>query len=59
MLPQFRIMVSAEKSVENLGEDGCRSLGKLLHGPVLYTVWSRSLDEFETLDGFINLAKFV
>jgi hypothetical protein len=42
-------MVGEENSVEDLGEEGYRSLGKMLQGPVRYTVRVRSLADFETL----------
>jgi hypothetical protein len=42
-------VVSEENSVEDLGEEGYRSLGKMHHGPVQYTIRARSLADFETL----------
>jgi hypothetical protein len=47
-----------ENSVENLGEEGNRSLGKMIQGPVLDTVWTRVLAELETHDSFMNLVRF-
>jgi hypothetical protein len=41
--------------IENLGQEGYRSLGKMLQGPVQYTVWARSLSDLETSDDFLNL----
>jgi len=48
-------MVGEENRIENLDQEGFRSLGKMLQGPVRYTVWAQSLADLETLDGFINL----
>jgi hypothetical protein len=47
----------AEKRVENLGEEGYRSLGKMLQGPVQDTVWDRSLADLENTDGFVRLVR--
>jgi hypothetical protein len=47
----------AEKRVENLGEEGCRSLGKIQQDPVRDTVPARSLPEIQILDGFLNLVR--
>ena len=44
-----------ENRIENLGEEGNRSLGKMLQGPVRDTVWARSFADLETPDGFMNL----
>jgi hypothetical protein len=48
-------MVGEKGGVENLDQEGYRSLGKMLQGSVRYTVWARSLAELETPDGFVNL----
>jgi hypothetical protein len=37
-----------ENRIENLGQEGFYSLGKMLQGPVRYTVWARSLADLET-----------
>jgi len=39
------------------GEEGNRSLGKVLQCPVRYTVQARSLPELEIPDGFVNLVR--
>jgi hypothetical protein len=57
VLPHTREVVSEENRVKDLGEEGYRSLGKMLQDPVRYTVRARSLDEFETLDGVLNLIR--
>jgi hypothetical protein len=46
-----------ENRIENLGQEGYRSLGKMLQGPVRYTVWARSLADLETRDGFLNFVR--
>jgi hypothetical protein len=49
--------MGADNRVENLGEEGYRSLGKMLQGPVRDTIWARSLADLESLDGFMNLVR--
>jgi hypothetical protein len=49
--------VVGENSVKDLGEEGYRSLGKMLQGPVRYNVMARSLADFETPDDALNLVK--
>jgi hypothetical protein len=49
--------MGAENRVENLGEEGYRSLGKMLQGPVRDTIWARSLADLETPDGSMNLVR--
>ena len=44
-----------EDSVENQYQEGYRSLREMLQGPVRDTVRARSLAEFESADGFLNL----
>ena len=46
-----------EDHVENLDQEGYRSLAKMLQGPIQDTVWARSLDDFETPNGFLNLVR--
>jgi hypothetical protein len=48
----------AENRVENLGEEGYRSLRKIFQGHVRDTVWARCLAVLETPDGYVNLVKF-
>jgi len=59
VLPHCREVIGEENCVEDLGQEGYRSLGKMLQGPVRDTVWARSLAEMETPDGFVNLVRFV
>jgi hypothetical protein len=49
--------VSEKDSVKDLGEEGYRSLGKMLQEPVRYTVRARSLADFETPDDVLNLVR--
>src|SRR5215475_1910541 len=44
-----------QDSIEDLDQEGHRSLGKMLQGSVRYAVWARSLADLETPDGFVNL----
>jgi len=46
-----------ENRIANLGQEGNRPLWKMLHGPVLDTVWARSLADLETPDVFLNLVR--
>ena len=57
MLPRLGKVVGAENRVEDTGEVGNRSLGKMLQCPVLDTVWARSLAELEISDGFAKLVR--
>jgi hypothetical protein len=57
VLPHSREVVGEENSVENLGEKGYRSLGRMLQSPVGYTVRARSLADFETTDDVLNLVR--
>jgi len=50
--------MGAENRIEDLGKEGNRSLGKMLQGPVRDTVRARSLVDFETPDGYLNLVRF-
>ena len=45
----------AENRVEDMGEEGNRSLWKMLQCPVRDTVLARSLAEVETPDSFVNI----
>ena len=47
MLPQGRGVMGEENCIEDLGQEGYRSLVKMLQGPVRYTIWGRSLAEIE------------
>jgi hypothetical protein len=48
-------MMGAEDRVEDLDEEGCRSHGKMLQGPVWDTVRAQSLADLKAPDGFQNL----
>jgi hypothetical protein len=47
--------MGAENRVEDTGEKGNRSSGKMLQCPVRYTIWARSLADLEIPGGFMNL----
>ena len=47
--------MSEEDRVENLDQEGYRSLWEILQGPLRDTVRARSLADLETPDGFLNL----
>ena len=49
--------MGAENRVEDTGEEGNRSLGKMLQCPVRDTVRARSLADLETTDGCVNLVR--
>jgi len=49
--------MGSENRVEYTGEEGNRSLEKMVQCPILYTVRARSLAELETADSFVNLVK--
>jgi hypothetical protein len=51
------IVVCEENRVKDLDEEGYRSLGKMLQDPVRYTVWARSLADFETPDDVMNIVR--
>ena len=55
MLPHLGKVMGAENRIEDLGQEGHRSLGKMLQGPVRDTVRARSLADLETPNGFVNL----
>jgi hypothetical protein len=46
-----------EDHVENLDQEGYRSLGKMLQCPVRDTVWVRNLADLKAPDGFLNLVR--
>jgi len=46
-----------EDRVENVDQDGYRSLWEIFQRPLWETVRARSLADFETPDGFLNLLK--
>ena len=47
-----------EYRIENLDQEGYRSLWGMLQGPVRDTIQARNLADLETSDGFLNLLKF-
>jgi hypothetical protein len=49
--------MGAENRIENPGQEGYCSLGKMLQGPVRDTVWARNLADLEAPDGFLNLVR--
>jgi len=55
VLPDLGEVMGAENHIEDMGEEGNRSLGKMLLGSVRDTVRARSLANRETPDGFVNL----
>jgi hypothetical protein len=58
-LPQGRKVMGEENFFEDPDQEGYLSLGKMLQGSFWYTVWTRSLANLETPDGFVNLVKVV
>jgi len=57
MLPRLGKVMSAENRVEDMGEEGNLSLGKMFQCPVRDTVRARSLADLETPDGCVNLVR--
>jgi hypothetical protein len=57
VLPHSREVVSEENRVKDLGKEGYSLLGKMLQGPVRYTIRARSLADFETPDDVLNLVR--
>jgi hypothetical protein len=53
VLPHRREVMGEENGIENLDQDGYRSLENMLRD----TVWARSLSNLETHDGFVNLVR--
>jgi len=51
--------MGVENHIKNPDEEGYRSMGKMLSGPVWNTVWARSPADLETPDGFVNLIRVV
>jgi hypothetical protein len=50
-------MMGEEDCIEDVDQEGYRSLGKMLQGSVRYIVWASSLADLETPDGFVNLIR--
>ena len=57
VLPRLGKVLGVENRVEGMGEDGNRSLGKMLQCSVRDTVRARSLAKLETPDDFVNLVR--
>jgi len=57
VLPRLGKVMSAENRVEDTGEEGNCSLGKVLQCPVRCTIRAWSLADLETPDGFVNLIR--
>ena len=57
MRPHCRVVMGEENRIENLGEEGYRSLRKMLQGPVRDTVPTRRLAKPETPDGSLNFVR--
>jgi len=51
--------MGVENHIEDMGEEGNHSLGKVLQCPVCYTVRAWTLADLETPDGFVNLVGVV
>jgi len=49
--------LGAENRVKDTGEEGNRSLGKVLQCSVRYNVRNQSLADLKTPDGFLNLVR--
>ena len=57
VLPHCREVMGAEEGVENVDQEGYRSLWEMLQGPVRDTVLVRNLAGLETPNGFLNLVR--
>jgi len=57
VLPRLGKVLGVENRVEGMGEDGNRSLEKMLQCSVRDTVRARSLAKLETPDDFVNLVR--
>jgi hypothetical protein len=58
VFPHCREVVGEENRIENLGQEGYRSPGKMLHDHVWDIVCARSLADFKIHDGLLNLVRF-
>jgi len=58
VLPHLVKVMGAENRIEDLSQEGNRSLKKILKDPFRDTVRARSLADLEIPDGFVNLVKF-
>jgi len=56
MLPHWRKVMGAENRNEDVGQEGNRSLGKMLEGPVWDTLLARNFANLEAPDGSMKLA---
>ena len=57
MLPRLGKAMGAENRVEDMDEEGNRSLGKVLQCPVRYIVRAWRLADLETPISIVNLAR--
>jgi len=57
-LPHLRKVMGVDNRLEDLVQEGNHSLGKMLEGPVWYTVRARNFADLETHDGSVNLIRF-
>ena len=57
MLPRLEKVMFADTRVEDRGDEGNRSLGKMLQCCIRYTVRSVSVVNFETPDSFVSLVR--
>jgi hypothetical protein len=48
-------VMGEENRIKDLGQEGYRSLGKMIQGSVRCTVWAQSLSDLETHDGSLTL----
>jgi hypothetical protein len=49
--------MGANNRIENLTEEGCRSLVMILQGPVRDTIWARGLADLKIPDDILTLAR--
>jgi len=49
--------MGTENHVEDTGEEGNRSLGKVLQCSLQYIIRARSLADLDNHDGFVNLVR--
>jgi hypothetical protein len=57
VIPHSRDVVSEENRVKELGDEGYRSLGKMLQDPVWCTARAWSHVEFQTTYDVLNLVR--
>ena len=57
MIPRLGKVMGAANRVEDMGEEGNRSIWKMLQCPVWDTIRTGSLADLETPDGCVNLVR--